>query len=73
MLMKRRQGLHRAYPALPAFTQCPPDPTVPCISPGFYAVVGAAAMLGGVTRMTSTYTPRPACSATLTRRQSRSW
>ncbi|KAH9913990.1 chloride channel [Epithele typhae] len=30
----------------------PPDPTVRCISPGFYAVIGASAALGGVTRMT---------------------
>lgn len=36
------------------FLSCPPDPSVRCISPGFYAVIGASAMLGGVTRMTST-------------------
>ena len=35
------------------FQACPPDPTIRCVSPGFYAVIGAAAMLAGVTRMTS--------------------
>ncbi|ESK97796.1 voltage-gated chloride [Moniliophthora roreri MCA 2997] len=34
------------------FQACPPDPTVRCVSPGFYAVIGASAMLAGVTRMT---------------------
>ncbi|EKM50668.1 uncharacterized protein PHACADRAFT_264052 [Phanerochaete carnosa HHB-10118-sp] len=46
------QGLQRAYPSAVIFSSCPPDATIRCISPGFYAVVGAAAMLGGVTRMT---------------------
>ncbi|KAF8075038.1 Cl-channel protein [Lyophyllum atratum] len=46
------QGLYRAYPTAWIFLSCPPDPSERCISPGFYAVLGASAMLGGVTRMT---------------------
>ena len=53
------QGIQRAYPGAVIFSSCSPDPTVRCISPAFYAVVGAAAMLGGVTRMTGA----PALSA----------
>lgn len=37
----------------------PPDPTVRCVSPAFYAVVGAASMLGGVIRMTGSSVPSP--------------
>jgi len=46
------QSLYRAYPTAWIFLACPPDPSVRCISPGFYAVIGASAMLAGVTRMT---------------------
>ncbi|EPT02984.1 hypothetical protein FOMPIDRAFT_1159568 [Fomitopsis schrenkii] len=46
------QGLHQAYPHAWLFLSCPPEPDARCVSPGFYAVIGASAMLGGVTRMT---------------------
>ncbi|KAH9964748.1 Cl-channel protein [Russula compacta] len=46
------QGLYRAYPKAWLFSACPPDPSVRCIYPGFYAVIGASSMLAGVTRMT---------------------
>lgn len=48
-----RQSLYRAYPTAWIFLDCPPDPSARCISQGFYAVIGASAMLAGVTRMTS--------------------
>jgi chloride channel 3/4/5 len=38
------------HPNFIAFDTCEPD--VPCITPGTYAIVGAAAALAGVTRMT---------------------
>ncbi|QRV88650.1 ClC voltage-gated chloride channel protein [Ceratobasidium sp. AG-Ba] len=44
------QGWHRAHPMAWIFSACAPEGE--CISPGFYSVIGAAAMLGGVTRMT---------------------
>ncbi|KAI9433521.1 chloride channel [Lactarius indigo] len=46
------QGLYRAYPKAWFFSACPPDPTIRCIYPGFYAVIGASSMVAGVTRMT---------------------
>ncbi|POS83736.1 hypothetical protein EPUL_003858 [Erysiphe pulchra] len=40
----------RSFPHYFLFANCEPD--IPCVTPGTYAVVGAAAALGGVTRMT---------------------
>ncbi|KAF9319807.1 glycerol ethanol, ferric requiring protein [Podila horticola] len=39
-----------AYPGFVLFSSCKPD--VPCITPGTYAFLGAAAALGGVMRLT---------------------
>ncbi|KAG9322819.1 hypothetical protein KVV02_007593 [Mortierella alpina] len=39
-----------AYPGFVLFSSCRPD--VPCITPGTYAFLGAAAALGGVMRLT---------------------
>ncbi len=38
------------HPSFFPFASCEPD--VPCVTPGTYAIIGAAAALGGVTRMT---------------------
>lgn len=38
------------HPKFFPFEQCEPD--IPCINPGTYAIIGAAATLAGVTRMT---------------------
>ena len=38
------------HPTFFAFEKCEPDG--PCVTPGTYAIIGAAAALGGVTRMT---------------------
>ena len=39
-----------AYPKAFLFTKCEPD--IPCVTPGLYAIIGAASALGGATRMT---------------------
>ena len=46
------QCLSRAYPQSGIFTSC--DPDLPCITPGTYAFLGAAAALSGVMRITVT-------------------
>jgi chloride channel 3/4/5 len=38
------------YPNALIFANCEPD--IPCVTPGTYAIIGAASALGGVTRMT---------------------
>ncbi|KAI9675421.1 MAG: hypothetical protein M1817_001325 [Caeruleum heppii] len=38
------------HPNLMIFGACEPD--IPCVTPGTYAIIGAASALGGVTRMT---------------------
>ncbi|KAF2972531.1 hypothetical protein GQX73_g970 [Xylaria multiplex] len=38
------------HPGFFAFSTC--DPDVPCVTPGVYAIIGAAATLAGVTRLT---------------------
>lgn len=40
----------QAWPNLFIFGSCVPD--VPCVTPGTYAIIGAASALGGATRMT---------------------
>ncbi|KAF2001552.1 chloride channel protein 3 [Amniculicola lignicola CBS 123094] len=42
--------LQQAWPTLFLFSSCEPD--VPCVTPGTYAIIGAASALGGATRMT---------------------
>ncbi|KAF8499678.1 voltage-gated chloride channel [Russula emetica] len=46
------KALYRAYPTSGMFAVCQPD--VPCITPGTYAFLGAAAALSGVMRITVT-------------------
>ncbi|KAI0633604.1 Cl-channel protein [Trametes polyzona] len=46
------KALNRAYPTSGIFAVCQPD--VPCITPGTYALLGAAAALSGVMRLTVT-------------------
>ncbi|KAJ6155361.1 hypothetical protein N7470_005927 [Penicillium chermesinum] len=38
------------YPNALIFARCEPD--IPCVTPGLYAIIGAASALGGATRMT---------------------
>lgn len=47
-------SFQQAYPLFFLFSSCPADG--PCVSPTIYAVIGAAAMLAGVTRMTISLT-----------------
>jgi chloride channel 3/4/5 len=44
------QALHEAYPQSVFFSSCQPD--VPCITPGTYAFLGAAAALSGIMHIT---------------------
>ncbi|KAI7830863.1 chloride channel [Kickxella alabastrina] len=46
------QTLYENHPTWRLFAACKPD--VPCITPGVYALVGAASMLASTTRMTVT-------------------
>ncbi|KAH7912423.1 chloride channel [Hygrophoropsis aurantiaca] len=46
------KAMYRAYPQSGIFAYC--DPDVPCITPGTYAFLGAAAALSGVMRITVT-------------------
>ncbi|CDO69146.1 hypothetical protein BN946_scf185042.g48 [Trametes cinnabarina] len=46
------KAINRAYPTSGIFSVCQPD--VPCITPGTYALLGAAAALSGVMRLTVT-------------------
>lgn len=44
------QALHEAFPTSTFFSSCRPD--VPCITPGTYAFLGAAAALSGIMNIT---------------------
>ncbi|KAG8926196.1 glycerol ethanol, ferric requiring protein [Tulasnella sp. 418] len=46
------KAIYRAYPTSGIFAACQPD--IPCITPGTYAFLGAAAALSGVMRITVT-------------------
>lgn len=42
--------LQETFPNAFPFSNCEPD--IPCVTPGLYAIIGAASALGGATRMT---------------------
>ncbi|CAG8488915.1 10203_t:CDS:10 [Ambispora leptoticha] len=44
------KSIHLAYPHFPLFATCKPD--LPCVTPGMYAFLGAAAALGGIMHLT---------------------
>jgi chloride channel 3/4/5 len=44
------QAIHESFPNSPYFAACEPD--VPCITPGTYAFLGAAAALSGIMHIT---------------------
>ena len=44
------QALHESFPRSTFFSSCEPD--VPCITPGTYAFLGAAAALSGIMHIT---------------------
>ena len=46
------QALHESFPKSEFFSACAPD--VPCITPGTYAFLGAAAALSGIMHITVT-------------------
>ncbi|WVQ80441.1 hypothetical protein IAT38_002546 [Cryptococcus sp. DSM 104549] len=46
------KAMYTSYPTAPWFAACSPD--APCITPGTYAFLGAAAALAGITRITVT-------------------
>ncbi|KAI9894713.1 MAG: hypothetical protein M1814_002069 [Vezdaea aestivalis] len=44
------QAWQQTFPRAMIFGNCEPD--IPCVTPGTYAIIGAASALGGVTRLT---------------------
>lgn len=48
------QALHESFPNSKFFSAC--DPDVPCITPGTYAFLGAAAALSGIMHLTVSVT-----------------